>query len=349
MPVATVLVRYWHQHASKIASSYQAKAALAYWSEFWGQSTVSELTIERQEEFIDWLKCHEFSNAYVSRVLGVGRAALNRAWKRQEITSTPFIIDEKDRSDEEEYYRMTPTQMRTLIIGARDRVPHLHMFIMLAMNTLARPSAVLELGPVQADFQYRRLDMNPPGRRRNKKGRPIVPMTETILPMIREGVKTFEHPLRTAASKRANPAERRTPTTYVNWCGKSVRSVRKSFTTLVAELGLPSDITPYSIRHTMATELRARGVPWEQISGMLGHKMPGVTEKYAKYDPSYMSEGAKAVDTYYKELCVPPALHLIENTQVGKKANPLPTKGRIGAGEEDRTLDIDLGKVALYR
>ena len=349
MPLATVLVRYWHQHAIKIPSSAQAKAALAYWNEFWTTATVNELTIERQEEFIDWLKCHDFSNAYVSRVLGVGRAALNRAWKRQEITSTPFIIDEKDRSDEKEYYRMSKAQMRTLITAARDSVPHLHMFIMLSLNTMARPTAVLQLGPVQADFEFRRLDMNPPGRRRNKKGRPLVPMTGTILPMIKDGVRTFEHPLRTEKSKRANPAEKRTPTTYVNWCGKPVASVRKSFTTLVSDAGLPAAITPYSIRHTMATELRARGVPWEQIKGMLGHKMPGVTEKYAKYDPSYMSEGAKAIDAYYRELCVPPALHIVNGGSGGKMSNPLPVKGRIGAGEEDRTLDIDLGKVALYR
>ena len=347
MPLATVLLRYWDEHGKHLASSDTAKPALRMWSEFWGEALVSDLTVKRQEQFLAWLKAKGFKNSYVSRVLVVGRAALNRAWKRQEITSAPFIIDEKDRSDEEEAYRMTKAQMAKLIIGARDKQPHLFMFIILSLNTLGRPGAILDLGPDQVDLTSRLIDLNPRGKRRTKKGRPVVPITQTILPFLANGVPIFEHPL-SAHGKAVQRADK-LPARYVNWCGKPIACIRKSFTKLVADLGLPSDITPYSLRHTMATELRARGVPWEEIKGMLGHKMPGVTEKYAKYGADYLGAGSAAIDDYFSELGVPLTCHMGNRTPVVVPIKPLKIKEKIGAGEEDRTLDIHLGKVALYR
>ena len=314
-PLAEVLLRYWHGHVCKldsqgrlvrIASHDQAKHALALWNEFWGGATVAELRIDRQEAFVIWLKDRGYKNAYVSRVLSVGRAAINRAWKRQEIKSAPFIIDEPDRSDQKERYRLTLDEMRQLLTTAR-KWPHLHTFCMIAINTLARPDAVLDLSPRQVDLEMRRIELNPPGRKQTKKRRPVVPITETLLPYV-----------------KALDVER-----FVHWHGKPIASIKKVFATMVKEAGLPKEVTPYSLRHTMAAELRRRGVPAWEVQGLLGHKAAGTTEIYAKFDPDYMARGSQAIDDYFIELrsilerrgansaksnwiCVPPALHPAE-------------------------------------
>ncbi len=85
----------------------------------------------------------------------------------------------------------------------------------------------------------------------------------------------------------------------VTYHGDRVFSVKKAFQRLpkIAK-GLPERISPYCIRHTMAKELRRRGVlPWE-VQGMLGHKAAKLrtTEIYAKYDPSYLSAARVAID-----------------------------------------------------
>src|SRR3546814_2206232 len=50
---------------------------------------------------------------------------------------------------------------------------------------------------------------------------------------------------------------------------------------------LPDNIVPKTIRHTVATQLRTRGVPQEQISTLLGHAYANrTTGVYAKYDRS---------------------------------------------------------------
>src|SRR5690606_1033801 len=79
-------------------------------------------------------------------------------------------------------------------------------------------------------------------------------------------------------------------------------SVKNAWGKLRARAKLSEDVIPYTIRHTMATELRRRGVPEWEIGGMLGHRGRGETERYAKYAPDYLSEAASAIDDYFHEL-----------------------------------------------
>ncbi|MFB2550173.1 site-specific integrase [Ensifer soli] len=158
--------------------------------------------------------------------------------------------------------------------------PHVFTFSMIMLNTLSRPEAVLELTPAQINIEDRLVRLNPKGRKQTKKYRPTVPLTDTLLPFVRA---------------MNVPA-------FVMWNGRPVKSVKKTFEKAVERAGLSSEITPYSLRHTMAKELRKRAVPAWEVKGMLGHKIPGVTEDYAEYDPDYLSKGRQAIDAYFKEL-----------------------------------------------
>jgi integrase len=78
--------------------------------------------------------------------------------------------------------------------------------------------------------------------------------------------------------------ERRDVGRILNWHGNPIASVKKGFKTAVEAAGLSDEKTPYSLRHKM--ELRRRGVPTWEFSGLLGHRIPGVTEVYAQFDPN---------------------------------------------------------------
>ncbi|HBT67099.1 MAG TPA: hypothetical protein DEB63_01295 [Agrobacterium sp.] len=81
-----------------------------------------------------------------------------------------------------------------------------------------------------------------------------------------------------------------------------------------------------SLRHTMATELRRRGVSAWEIEGLLGHRRPSTTEKYAHYAPDYLSAGRMAIDAYFETLgltyTVPRLVHVSEACQSLKTKNP---------------------------
>jgi hypothetical protein len=143
-----ILIRYWEEHAKTIPSAEQARFALAKWSDHFCGVTVSELTPQRQEAFVAALRVEGYKPSYVSRVLSVGRAALRRAWKRGELASVPFIGDvERDLEQEAERFRDLNMDEVARLLKAAAVVPHLLRFCMISLNTLARPDAVLDLGP----------------------------------------------------------------------------------------------------------------------------------------------------------------------------------------------------------
>jgi integrase len=220
-----ILIRYWEEHAKNIPSAEQARFALAKWSDHFSGATVAELTPQRQEAFVDALRAKGYKPSYISRVLSVGRAALMRTWKRGELASMPFIGDvERDLEQEAERFRDLNMDEVGRLLAAAAMVPHLMRFCMISLNTLARPDAVLDLGPAQVDLKRRLIRLNPQGRKQTKKYRPVVPISETLLPWVQscDGAR------------------------YVLYHGKPVASVKKAFAKAAADAGL-EDVSPYCL------------------------------------------------------------------------------------------------------
>lgn len=59
---------------------------------------------------------------------------------------------------------------------------------------------------------------------------------------------------------------------------------------------------PKTVRHTLATWLRQRGVPAWAVSGLLGHHAGGTTDTYAKFDPAYMGPVREALTAIIEDL-----------------------------------------------
>ena len=163
----TAAVNYYEHHARHKPSATAAKISLRLWTDYWGDTPVEGLTHKKQEEFRAWLKLKGHRGAYISRILTVGRAAINFARKRGENNSVPFILDERKTSDSVKRPKLTIPQLRALLTASR-KWPHLHAFMVLALATMGRPSAVLELRPSQVSLDFRLIDLNPIGREQTK-------------------------------------------------------------------------------------------------------------------------------------------------------------------------------------
>jgi len=93
------------------------------------------------------------------------------------------------------------------------------------------------------------------------------------------------------------------PGPVVAYYGKPIKNIRKTFERTCDRAGLASDVTLYSIGHTVATELRKRGVALAEVAGFLGHSTGyRTTERYAKYGPDHLSEAMQAIDAYFSDL-----------------------------------------------
>jgi integrase len=281
VPLGLVLEQYYDNHAKHKKSKTQARVAVAKWKTFFGAATVGELTVARQEQFVEWL--HDAGDApnYIRRTLSVGKAALLRAVRRQELTAAPPIIMPKRKRTKK--YRMTLQEAAALFNAAT--TDHFRLYLILAFATAQRPINVLELTTDRIDIENRIIDFNPPDHDESNKRRPVVAICNALLPWL----------------------EKLQPGIAIRWKKhqtKPMGGIKTAFIAARDRAGLNKEIMPYTIRRTMATELRRRGVSIGEIGGLLGHTQSGheITELYAEYSPNYMSNVTAAIDAYFRDL-----------------------------------------------
>jgi integrase len=155
--------------------------------------------------------------------------------------------------------------------------PHVRLFIILAITTGARMSALLELRWEQVDFKHRTINFNQVGREQTNKRRPEVP-------------------LNSRAYEALEQAARGALTDWViEWDGQPVKSIKKAIRMAAKRSGVPC--SPHVFRHTAGVWMAQADVPMQKISQFLGHTSTRVTERtYARYSPSFMKDAAAALE-----------------------------------------------------
>lgn len=155
--------------------------------------------------------------------------------------------------------------------------PHVRLFIILAITTGARMTAILELRWDQVDFKHRTINFNQLGREQTNKRRPEVPMNERNQPALDQA----------AAGALSD--------FVIEWDGKPVKSIKKAIRKAAERSGVPC--SPHVFRHTAGVWMAQADVPMQKISQFLGHTSTRVTERtYARYSPSFMKDAAAALE-----------------------------------------------------
>jgi integrase len=317
--IDAIALRYWTDHAAFRPSAKTIKRELRLIHAWWDGKTVADITPDAQRRFRQHLTELGTGPGGIDRILSTFRAALNHARKNEEVESVPFIAGfrpaEELRSREPKGRPLTLEELARLIDGAQSR--HTLAYLWLAIGTLARPAAILDLTVTQYDADNGVLTLNPPGRVQNKKWRPVVPVAAALVPWL--------------APDAADAKTGR----YVTYRGKPITSIIAAFRIARAAAGLDARVTPYSIRHTMARELRKARVPGEQISLFLGHLPSGTastTAVYAPYEPEYLAGAAAAINDVMGRLAA-----LVRNShKPPPDAAPTGKAIRHGIGDEKR-------------
>lgn len=269
-----VLDDYWTSHGQHTASSVNLKLQIEEWKKHFPEKTVSEATAyEAQEKFKGELIKRGLSASSVNKILAAGKAAVRLAWRKGTVPSVPPFTMLPIGGQKPMGYPIGPEDTSKLLLHSEGT---LRLFILLLLGTLGRPGAVLDLCKSQSDFEFGLIDLNPPGRRQNKKRRPVVRMPDFLrleLEALPDG------PL------------------FI-YRGKKVRSLRTRFRQARKAAGLRPDINAYSWRHGVAKFLRASGVDRWSVEGVLGHRA-GTTDRYATVDPTYLKEVKAAIEAYH--------------------------------------------------
>jgi integrase len=207
------------------------------------------------------------------------RSCINWAKAHNEIERKPYIwVPMKPRPEKKP---LTLDEIHRLLDACI--MPHLRIFTALALSTAGRQGAILELKWDQCDFEKSTIDLRikevvKPLFKRVRKGRAIVPMTDEMRAMLQD-------------------AKAGALTNYViEWNGKPVKKIRRGFMEAAKRAGLPRNVTPHTLRHTLASMATDADVSMLKISRFLGHKDSRTTETiYSKSSVDSLKDVSKVV------------------------------------------------------
>jgi integrase len=186
--------------------------------------------------------------------------------------ATPAVVELPSKPPPADEY-LTRCQYEQLLAAAE--TSHIELFIVLALATAARMTAILELTWDRIDFDRGIIRLGTGERRR--KGRATVPMTDRARRHLMEAAKA------------------RTCDHVIEYGSRPVRKIRKAFAAAATSAALPW-CTPHMLRHTAAVWMAEGGVPMAEISQYLGHTDSRITERvYARFSPSHLRRAARAL------------------------------------------------------
>lgn len=314
---AAVMRYYMDNHGNQIRSRAAAQRgfdlALAYLKIATGKEApmVADFSLARQESFMRWCRDeHKLTAKSISTYLAMIRAGMSYAAKPRIVLDSkgverearmlgvPFFI----QTSEKEVVRVTglakslprdfipsDAQVAAFLDATFDENDekerrereHLFRYCIMALNTWARPEAILELNVSrQVDFANGLIDMNTKGRAQNNKYRPTIRLTDNLRGWLLHW--NAEHPITYAGQ----PVDDILP-----------RTIKK----IATRAGVPQMVR-YSLRHYMNT--RAMRVPTdirpdrEERATQMGHHDPRfrTTMVYEHFDPDYLVKCMKATD-----------------------------------------------------
>jgi len=119
-------------------------------------------------------------------------------------------------------------------------------------------------------------------RGKGKKERTL-PITETAARFVRA---YLTHPERLLETK-THQAQKDPKAIFLNRWGNrlTVRSVDRLFKKYLVKSGVPGDVTPHTIRHSIATHWLEKGMDLKTIQSLLGHSSLKATTVYTKVSP----------------------------------------------------------------
>lgn len=207
------------------------------------------------------------------------RGALQWAAKQRIIPFAPHVwvpspAQPRDRVLDED-------EIADLLDGCLE--PHVRVFVILALCTSGRHTAILELTWDRVDFERGQIDLRTPRAiapmsKRHQKGRGLVHMNNLARAALLEAQKA-------ALSDYV-----------VEWRGQQIASIKGGLAAACERAGLDG-VTAHTLRHTAATIAWNSGIDPERIARLLGHKDVRTTRSiYAHPAAEYTAPAANVLN-----------------------------------------------------
>ncbi|HEX2891601.1 site-specific integrase [Vineibacter terrae] len=266
--IAWCLQRYYDGYAYELSSSWtidiHIKKLLAYWRD----KTVDALTpdaINGYKKHV--LEVEKLSVSIVNRRLTALRSALNYAKANRWLSEVPSI-PKWDEPDPKSHF-LTRSQVAKLLWASR-RVPHLKMFIRLAVYTAARAEAIFQLTWDRIDWENGWIDFRLPGVIHKRKKRPNAPQSPVLMAALRRAKQKTNSRLVVSYTgpKHTDPNE-------------PIADIRTALEAACDRAGVER-VTPHIFKHTAITWGLRQASLWD-VSGQTATSVTTLARVYGKH------------------------------------------------------------------
>ena len=251
---------------------------------FWRDQLVSHFGNWRPTE-ITSLSLADYMIQSQRRLLEELRATVNLAEKEKWIPAAPKIsMPPKYRARD---HFLTEEELEKLIKASEERA-HLHLFILIAITTGARRSAILELKwDTNVNLKNQVFDFNNPDQIETNKRRPVVPIAGNLMPVL-ERAKSL------ALSDYV-----------IEWNGKPIKRIDTALEKAAKRAGVRC--TAHILKHSAISYMAEQNFTVGQIAEFTETTAEVVGRVYMKVNP----KGLIAISEGMNKLIPSPTQHLV--------------------------------------
>jgi integrase len=276
LKVVDVLLRYQDDKREEFASA-TADFTIAKLMEYYGNSTVAEITAATNKDYeLDRRKAG-WANATINRTRNTLRAALKHAVKDGKLRYAPHVPTLKVAQTKERWLAYEEAvRLHRASLGQHHR--HLNLFNRIGLGTGARHEAILSLTWDRVDLEQGRIDFRVPGRVETKKRRPNAPVSDRLIRLLRAAYKVREGDY------------------VVMFRGKPLRSIKKAFAHACARACI-AGVTPHTLKHTYITWALRSGVSIWDVAGLTNTSPDTIEKHYGHHAKDRLKLAANSVNS----------------------------------------------------
>ncbi|TDX21652.1 site-specific recombinase XerC [Modicisalibacter xianhensis] len=257
LTVAGILDIHYRDHGQTLRNQAATLSRKKILTEHLGDLKAQQLTKARLNRYA---KARCVKRGTLRTELAHLQAALNHCVRDGYLSVAPVI----------DLPRPSPVKDRILSVDECDALlaaseGDLHTFILIGLETGARPQAILDLTWGRVDFERGQIDFLPEGEEQTSKRRPTVPASERLLGYLSNMEKLHNTPVITSGT------------------------IPYQFKRLCQRLGL-KDVTPHTLRHTLISHALMAGKDIYLVAKFVGDNVQTIEQRYAKYRPDYLKE-----------------------------------------------------------
>lgn len=293
--VSQVLDWYEKDHVDTVAAPERQRYAIGPLKRHFGDKALQDVDIEGSRAYriarTRGLAGRAVGDSTVRRELGTLIAAANHAlkWKRIKADEIPQVELPVEANAHDRKPWLTKESIRFILANAED---DLRDFCLLAYYWGSRRQAVERLQACQVDLKHGRVDLHPPGTRRTKKRKPIVP----IYPEIRS---TLERRLIAAADNGGWLFPGRSHRTQAEFADfyEEFKKLCKNHG-IVAVDSAPGEVPwPHLLRHSRASHLLMDGESIYKVAKLLGDTVKTVESVYGHHSAEFLATNSNLAET----------------------------------------------------